>query len=518
MNLTRNGAGRLVPTELDGRTWRPFEDVLGIRPEGRMHGRPIATNRDYPRNGDKRTPTLAEALRRAGLRDGMRVSTHHHFRDGDLTAEQLFEAAESLGVRDLTWFPSAVFPSHARLIPYLELGVIRSIEGSLNGPLGDYATQGKMRGPAVLRSHGGRYRALQDGDVRVDIAVIAAPCADAFGNANGLSGPAACGPLGFAAGDAQYADHVIVATDHLVPFPCLPWHIQGNWVDQVVVLDRIGDPAKIVSGTTRVTRSPDRLRIAELAAKFVAVTGIMRPGFSFQAGAGGTSLAFAAFLADHMRASGVTAGFVRGGGTEVLVGMLQEGLTPCILDGQCFDLAAVRSMATDPRHVATSPFTSYNHHGRGNFASMVDVAVLGATEVDLDFNANVVTHSDGRLQHGIGGWQDALFAGCSILAVPSFRNRLPVVRDRVTTLCAPGEMVDVVVTERGVAVNPRRTDLIESASDAGFPLTTLAELQAGAEALCGKPDVPPLTDDVFGLVTWVDGTVIDALRRPETSP
>ena len=107
-----------------------------------------------------------------------------------------------------------------------------------------------MRGMAVLRCHGGRYQAVQDGEVHIDIAVIAAPTADPFGNATGDRGPTACGLLGFALADSQYADHVIVVTDNLVPFPCIPWQIQGNNVDQVVVMDSIGDASKIVSGTT----------------------------------------------------------------------------------------------------------------------------------------------------------------------------------------------------------------------------------------------------------------------------
>ncbi len=123
---------------------------------------------------------------------------------------------------------------------------------------------------------------------------------------------------------------------------------------------------------------------------------------------------------------------------------------------------AVKSIGSDPRHVPTSPFTSYNYHGKGSFASMVDAVVLGATEVDVNFNGNVVTHSDGRLQHGIGGWQNCLEAGCTILAVPSFRDRIPVIVDEVTTLTGPGELIDVVVTERGIAINPRRQDLLDA--------------------------------------------------------
>jgi citrate lyase subunit alpha/citrate CoA-transferase len=195
--------------------------------------------------------------------------------------------------------------------------------------------------------------------------------------------PSACGSLGFALADSMYADRVIVVTDNLVPFPCLPWQIQGNNVDYVVEVPSIGDPAKIVSGTTQITRSPDRLRISQLVARFLRDSRIMRDGFSFQAG--GIALAFVHYVARMMKEANVKAGFVRGGSTKYLVDLLHEGLIGCILDGQIFDLDAVRSIAGDPRHVATSPFTSYNFHGKGNFASMVDARVLGATEVDVNF-------------------------------------------------------------------------------------------------------------------------------------
>ena len=276
----------------------------------------------------------------------------------------------------------------------------------------------------------------------------------------------------------------------------------------------IGDPAKIVSGTTQITRSPDRLRIAEMVAQFLKVTGIMRDGFSFQAGAGGIALAFVDYLRRYMREAGVKARFVRGGSTKYLVEMLQEGLTDYILDGQTFDLDAVKSIATDPRHVPTSPFTSYNFHGKGNFASMVDAVILGATEVDVNFNGNVVTHSDGRMLHGIGGWQNCLFAGCTILAVPSFRDRIPVIVDEVTTLTGPGELIDVVVTERGIAINPRRQDLLDSVKGSGLPVRKIEEIKEEVEKICGgKAEKPRLTDEPVAVVKWVDGTVLDTIWK-----
>jgi citrate lyase subunit alpha/citrate CoA-transferase len=388
----------------------------------------------------------------------------------------------------------------------------------MNGPLGEFCSMGRMRGMGVLRSHGGRYQAIQDGEVHIDIAVIAAPTADPFGNAHGLDGPAACGLLGCALADSQYADRVIVVTDNLIEFPCVPWQIQGNYVDYVTTMDAIGDASKIVSGTTQITRSPDRLRIAEMTARFVREAGILQDGFSFQAGAGGTALSFAIYLRDMMREAGITARFVRGGSTQYLVEMLEEGLTDYILDGQTFDLEGVRSMRENPAHVNTSPFTSYNYHGKGNFASMLDCVVLGATEVDVGFNANVVTHSDGKLLHGIGGWQNCLFSKCTILPIPSFRDRIPVLVDEVTTLCGPGELIDVVVTERGIAINPLREDLLSAVSGSDLPIRPIEGIKAEVEAIVGGPPArPEFEERVVAVVKWVDGTVIDSVRQLKAS-
>jgi len=291
----------------------------------------------------------------------------------------------------------------------------------------------------------------------------------------------------------------------------------GNNVDHVVVLDKIGEPEKIVSGTTRLTKSPDRLYIAELTAKFVRDSGIMKDGFSFQAGAGGTALAFAIYLREFMKEENIKARFIRAGSTKYLVEMLEEGLTDYILDGQTFDLEGVRSMRENSGHINTSPFTSYNWHGKGNFASILDAVVLGATEVDLNFNANVVTHSDGKMLHGIGGWQNCLFSKCTILPIPSFRNRIPIIVDKVTTLVGPGELIDVIVTERGIAINPKRKDLIKATKNSGLPIRKIEEIKQEVDNLVGAPmDKPKFTDEIVGVVKWVDGTIIDSIFKTES--
>lgn len=512
-DLVKNAVGRMVPTEVNGQKQIPFQGVGKYKPANSKHSPKIASCADFPEDGNKEVASLKEALLKAGLKDGMTISTHHHFRNGDLLANMIFDVAKELGVKSLRWVPSASFPCHEHLIQYLEDGTIHHIEGSMNGPLGRFASHGKMHGLGVLRSHGGRYQAIQDGEVKIDIAIIGAACADSFGNANGLYGPSASGLLGFALADSQYADKVIVVTDNMVSFPCIPWQIQGNYVDYTVQIDQVGIPEKIVSGTTQITKSPDRLLLAEMTAQLCWEAGIIRDGFSFQSGAGGTSLAVGDYFAKIMRKEGIKARFARGGSNKYLVSMLEEGLIEYILDGQTFDLKGVQSMADNPNHVWTSPFTSYNYHGKGNFAGLVDVVILGATEVDVNFNANVVTHSDGLLLHGIGGWQNCLFSKTVILPIPLFRDRIPVILDEVTTICGPGELIDVIVTERGIAINPKRKDLIEALKNSTLPIKTINELKEEAEKICGKPAKADFEDELVAVIKWVDGTIIDSVRK-----
>ncbi|RPI69346.1 MAG: citrate lyase subunit alpha [Ignavibacteriales bacterium] len=513
MKLIKNAAGRLVPDEVNGEKQIPFKGINKYKPTGSKAKPQVRTCVDYPEDGNKVVKDLKTAFKKAGLKDGMTISTHHHLRNGDVVTNLLFDTIKEMGIKNIRWFPSASFPVHEHLIKYLEDGTIHHIEGSMNGPLGKFTSYGKMKGVGVLRSHGGRYQAIQDGEVNIDIAVIAAPTADTFGNATGDRGKSACGLIGFALADSEYAERVVVVTDNLVPFPCVPWQIQGNNVDYVVQIDSLGDPSKIVSGTTEVTKSPDRLLIAEYVARFIDEAGIMKDGFSFQAGAGGTNLAFVLFLKERMKAKNVKARFVRGGSTKYLVQMLEEGLTDYILDGQTFDLEGVRSMRENANHLNTSPFTSYNFHGKGNFASIVDTAVLGATEVDINFNANVVTHSDGYLLHGIGGWQNCLYSKCTILAIPSFRDRIPVIVDEVTTLCGPGKLIDVIITERGIAINPLRKDLIKAVKNPSLPIKSIKEIRDEVNEICGgAPAKPKLNKEkVVAIIKWVDGTVLDSV-------
>ncbi|MGC9553900.1 MAG: citrate lyase subunit alpha [Thermoplasmatota archaeon] len=506
-----NSLGRDLPEQVAGRTVQPYQGPVSFRPTGRRYGPPLKAV--FP-GESKVLGSLREAIIKTGLSDGATISFHHHLRNGEAVVNMVVGELARLGLKDITLAPTALFPVHEPLIEHVTSGVVTAIHGSLNGPVGAFASPGGVfKEPTVLRSHGGRARALASGDLHVDVAFISAPIADDYGNCNGAFGGSAFGAMGFPAADARYADQVVVVTDNLQPYPVTPASISQTQVDYVVQVDSIGDPQGIKTGTMEITKSPSRLMMAQQVVRLLAEADIITDGFSFQAGAGGTSLAVTKFLHDYMRQHHITGKFVMGGITGFVVDMLEDGTISTILDAQSFDLRAVESIRRNPRHVEVSHIEFGDPHTGGCVVNRQQACFLGATEVDVDFNVNVNTHSDGMLLHGIGGHQDAAAGSdVTIILAPLLRGRIPVVRDRVTTVSTPGDVVDVIVTDQGIAVNPRRDDLLESLRGSHLNLVDINDLYARATRLCGEPRRPVLGDEVVAVVEYRDGTVLDTVH------
>jgi citrate lyase subunit alpha/citrate CoA-transferase len=509
--MARNALGRELPATFAGRPVVPYQGPHAVRPTGDLATRPV---RRVDPGEAKTVATLREAIERVGLRDGMTISTHHHLRNGDHLLNHVVRVIEQLGLRDIKIASSSVHPVHAELVPAIREGVITGLECGVNGLIGELCTKGELSCPIVVRSHGGRARALMTGQVPVDVAFIGAPCCDEYGNLNGMEGPSAFGSVGYAFTDAQHARHVVAVTDNLVPFPAAPVSIPQSLVDVVVPVERLGDPKKIVSTTTRVTTDPIGLQIARYAAQVIEASGYLRDGFSFQTGSGGTSLAVADNVRALMRRQKIKGSFGCGGITGYFVDMLEEGLFRALFDVQCFDLRAVESIRTNRRHVEMSADTYANPFNAGAVVNRLDVVILGATEVDVDFNVNANTESNGWLLHNTGGHTDtAAGAKLAIIVAPSMRGRLPIVKDQVTTVTTPGAVVDVIVTERGIAVNDRHPDLKKELLRRKAPVKDIRELQREIQAVTGTPRPLDLEDEVVALVEYRDGSIIDAVRR-----
>ena len=305
---------------------------------------------------------------------------------------------------------------------------------------------------------------------------------------------------------------MIVITDELAEYPLTGWSIPEIYVDYVVQIDAIGDPAGIVSGTTRMTRNPVALVMAQTAARVIQNSGLLRDGFSFQTGAGGATLATAMYLKQIMLREQIHGSYAQGGITGYLVDMLNEGCFRALMDVQCFDLKAAASIRDNPNHCEVGAAQYASAGAKSSIMDSLDVAVLGATEIDTDFNVNVHTDSSGRIMGGSGGHSDAAAGSkLSIITAPLFRGRLPIVRDRVTCISTPGKDIDVLVTQAGIAVNPRREELRERLTQAGMQVLEITQLRALAEQITGTPAPLPPAGRVIAKVIGRDGTLLDTI-------
>jgi len=456
--------------------------------------------------------SLIEALKKCDLKNGDTLSFHHQLRNGDNVVNLTLEAIKNLGIKNIRVAQTAMFDVHNPVIDYIKDGVINRIEGSLNGAVGDFVSKNPLPYPVILRSHGGRWAAVKTGELHPNIAIIAASAADERGNCTGIIGNSAFGPISYSQIDAMYADHVIVVTDNVVDYPCKYQEIQERYVDYVAKVDCIGDPKNIMSGTTKITEEPDKLQIARDCVELMDAAGLIKDGMVFQSGAGGISLAAMKFLGERLEEKNVVASCATGGLTKLILDIYEAGRVKNIYYSQVFDDYSVKFIQKDLGLPA-----DIGHYAdptsKGRTIDGLDTVVLGGTEVDINFNVNVNTHSDGRLLHGIGGHQDtAAAAKLTIITCPVFRKTNPIVREKVTTISTPGDVVDAIVTNQGIAINPKRKNLIEKVKDK-INLVTIEELKDLAYNKTGGPQELEFTDDIVGLTKWFDGTLLDIIRK-----
>lgn len=510
-----NAVGRDIPEEILKQTGKEvfqgnyYKDGKPFKKAGPMVT-PVM-NHDH----DKMVKDIHEALVKCNAHDGMTVSFHHHFRDGDLVVCMVMKEIHKMGLKDITISASSLGKAHDDLVPMIEDGTITNIESSgVRGKIGEAISHGKLKGLATMRSHGGRVRALVTGETHVDIAFIGAPTCDEYGNCRGIGGKTNCGVLSYSYVDGNQADYVVAITDCLVPFPNYPAHISMTKVDYVCVVDQIGIPEKIATGAAKPTTDQRKLMMAEYCTQVVANTPYFKDGFSYQTGVGGASIASTISLTEIMKERNIKMGFGVGGLTKPMCDLLDNGMVRVLLDTQDFDLDAVNNVK-NPNHHRISAGAYANPMNKGAFVNKLDYVILAALEVDVHFNCNVVVGSDGVITGAQGGHPDtAQGAKCTIVIAPLLQGRIPAICTDVTTVTTPGESVDIVVTDYGVAVNPARPDLLKALQDADcVPLKTIEELRDIAYSIVGEPEKVQFGDRVVGIIEARDGTIMDVVRE-----
>lgn len=511
----KNAVGREIPEEILEITGKEvfqgnyYKDGTEFQKRGPITK--VVMNHDT----SKMVSSIHEALVKCGAHDGMTLGFHHHFRNGDLIVNMVMHEVHKMGIKDVTICASSLGQAHDEIVPYIEDGTITNIQSSgVRGKIGEAISQGKLKGLATMRSHGGRVRAIQTGETTIDISFIGAPTCDDYGNCRGTGGKSDCGVLSYSFVDGNHANKVVAVTDCLVPFPNYPADIAMTKVDYVCVVDAIGIPEKIATGAAKPTTDQRKLMMAEYCTQVVANTPYFKDEFAYQTGVGGASIASAISLGKIMKERGIKMGFAVGGMSKPMVDLLNEGLVGCLLDTQDFDMDAVKSVV-HPNHHKISAGAYANPFNKGAYVNKLDYVILAALEVDVNFNVNVVVGSDGMITGAQGGHPDAAMgAKCTIVIAPLLQGRIPAICTEVTTVTTPGESVDIVVTDYGVAVNPRRPDLLEALKGVdSIPLYTIEELRDMAYEIVGEPEKVQFGDRIVGIIEARDGTVMDVVRQ-----
>ncbi len=352
--------------------------------------------------------SLEEAIKGSGLKDGMTISFHHHFRGGDKVVNLVVDKLAEMGYKNLHLAASSLSDVHAPLLRHIQSGVITRISTSgLRGELAKAISEGMMDEPVIFRSHGARGAAIANGDLHIDVAFLGASSCDPLGNACGYSrsenAKSICGSLGYALPDARYADKVVILTDDLVPYPNTPNAISEGDVDYVVEVESVGDSSKIASGAIRDTKNPRDILLAQQAAKVIINSGYFNDGFSIQTGTGGASLAAVKFIREEMLRRGIKASFALGGITAHMVKLHEEGLIERLIDVQSFDRVAAESLKSNPMHKEVSSCEYASAEEQGSAVHYLDIVILSALEADVNFNVNVLVGSDGVIRGAIGG-------------------------------------------------------------------------------------------------------------------
>lgn len=533
--MVKNAIGRSVPTEVNGFAYEPYAGAFAPLRSGPHFCLPTVEKQG---RGRSKVVKKLEDVIASCVPDGGWISFPHYYRDDATALSFVLTALKNCNRKGIKLMGNAFFENHAPILTTaIKEGILAGFEGNTYGSVSKFVASGEMAPWVVIgRSHGGRARAFQCGDREVDLAIAPVPIADAYGNANGVMGnpSSLCGPISLFEPDSRWAKHTVLLAEQIYPGFLAPHPLDTRYVDFVVPIERAGDNRGIATGTTdlkRVKGDLKRDKIAVNVLKLIEASKVVQDGFNFQIGSGSGLLVLEQML-KKMRSLGIRGGFTAGGSMEYHVDLLEQGLIETFLDGQCFQpsVRLFESLRTNPRHIEVSTSFYYSPAAKDPAVNLMDVVVLGGSEVDVNFNVNTVTGYDGVMRTGIGGGPDAAAGGkLTIFALPIARvNRsglsCPCVRDNVCTVITPGETVTAVVTEDYIALNDKNKSpclaaIRDNANSLGLQIVPIEQLvdlaMKKALELGSLMQEPHFTDEIVTAVEWRDGRLIDVVRRIE---
>ena len=119
-----NQVGREIPDELLAQYGKKGFEGSFARDNARYHKAAPTVRAVVDPKQNKMVSSIREALEKCGIKDGMVLSFHHHFRDGDYIVNMVMEQVAAMGVKDITICASSLGAAHdpvAKLIEELSL-------------------------------------------------------------------------------------------------------------------------------------------------------------------------------------------------------------------------------------------------------------------------------------------------------------------------------------------------------------------------------------------------------------
>ncbi|MCD6380152.1 hypothetical protein J7M07_06880 [bacterium] len=532
MEFVHNAIGRRVPTEVNGRKKKPFKEAFDPEYSEPLAGRPGSARMH---SGKSKVTTLDNVMEL--IEDGDTISYPHYYRLGDVCLKMIVDKLREKGKKDIHILGNAFFDNCVPWLPQaFKDGTISGISGSCYRSMGNHVMAGDFLPWVINRyGHGNRVRRFHTGEEKVKVAFGPVPIADKWGNANGLMGnpDSWVGPLGLFLADSLWAENVCLLTGEISNHYLFPRSISMVDVDFVIKVDNPGNSSGIGSGTLNI----DKIRanrfnsiIAKQVLDVMQAAETIFNGFNFQVGSG-AGLIVLDEIKKILQQKKIKAGFAIGGCTSLHVEMLQEGLIENLLHGQCFETSekVIKSMLYDHNHYEVSTGEYEDMANKENTVNMLDVSVLTALEIDTKFNVNSIC-ANGRIIGGIGGAQGvAAGSDLTIMFLPLATGKkeknlgFPKIVEDVYTVSVPGEVIDVVVTEDYISINPESKSshidaLISNAEKFDLKIVSIEELHKLSDKKAAEygetPPRPELTDIPVEVIEWRDGTLLDTIFKP----
>ena len=121
--MSKNSLGRELPEQVGSYCVRPYEGAYQPLPEAK----PVVPRRTAGHRvpgGNKLVPTLEDAILASGLKDGMTISFHHSFREGDKVIGQVLTAIRALGIKGLCLVLGAMGIANMWAAIFADVGVM----------------------------------------------------------------------------------------------------------------------------------------------------------------------------------------------------------------------------------------------------------------------------------------------------------------------------------------------------------------------------------------------------------